>query len=231
MLNFTPFLLILVLDVIPSILCASFPPFSLVAPENNSTLPRNSTIDIGYTENHQAIDNLNLSASIVVTYPNTTTSPVWLEGPLFVTVDNHTTEGICGGTANTSTSFRTNQSGMYIVTWNLTYSTSPQNVTDSGSCGPGPFTFESFVFNQTYHVPEPRFEGSVDPTVATPFTTITSASILTDIFATTTSGSSPSGSPGSGDGDTGNAGRALLGRSWGCNFLTLLMFSVLVQVA
>jgi len=73
----------------------------------------------------------------------------------------------------------------YDIHWNVTYSLSsdPSQAQDH-ECGPGPFTFESFVVNTTYRVLDPLVnQGWTPDPVEQPnaFTTISTASILTSV--------------------------------------------------
>ncbi|THU96616.1 hypothetical protein K435DRAFT_90913 [Dendrothele bispora CBS 962.96] len=170
----------LILNAIPTILCASFPPFSLVAPPFDSILPYNEPIAIGFQDN-PPIFGLNRSILISVAYPRESENRVlYSEGPLY----NGGGTGFCQSSTNFTVNMQTDQAGRYSVYWNITYSLSSDPSQALGhDCGPGPFTFESFFINNTYRVLDPLVNQGWTPGQPSsgPFTTISTASILTSV--------------------------------------------------
>jgi len=98
------------LNMIPSTLCASFPPFSLIAPEFDSILPFNQAIEIGFEDNPPVL-GLNRSIFISATYPRETEARVlYFDGPLY-----SGGRGFCQSSTNFTVHLQTDQAGRYSV--------------------------------------------------------------------------------------------------------------------
>ncbi|KAK7471920.1 hypothetical protein VKT23_000022 [Stygiomarasmius scandens] len=208
------------LNMISSTLCASFPPFSLIAPEFDSILPFNQAIEIGFEDNPPVL-GLNRSIFISATYPRETEARVlYFDGPLY-----SGGRGFCQSSTNFTVHLQTDQAGRYDIHWNVTYSLSsdPSQAQDH-ECGPGPFTFESFVVNNTYRVLDPLVnQGWTPDPVEQPnaFTTISTASILTSVSEIPSSSATTSAFFG---GVNGARNRSTMG-SW--TVLCMIFFMIL----
>jgi hypothetical protein len=165
--QFTTLAVIIVASALPIAAQLTHPPQTVVLYYPGEAVTPSTGISLGYTINDAfaSLQGLQQNVSISLTWPNGTRTsyqdfgsshPSCHLGPAGIDyikeAMNLTDLGKCARCSFLSRCVLTTADS-YTATWNYTFGTSPDpSQANSSYCGPGPFSYQSFLINQTFAV-------------------------------------------------------------------------------